>query len=57
MKVKDLINLLSDKQPEDEVLVEVEMSVDDESETSSADILDVRGNFPVVISIEDVEWD
>jgi hypothetical protein len=57
MKVKDLINLLSDKLPEDEVLVEVEMSVDDESETSSADILDVRGNFPVVISIEDVEWD
>ncbi len=57
MKVKDLINLLSDKLPEDEVLVEVEMSVDDKSETSSADILDVRGNFPVVISIEDVEWD
>ena len=57
MKVKDLINLLSEKLPEDEVLVEVEMSVDDESETSSADILDVRGNFSVVISIEDVEWD
>ncbi len=57
MKVKDLINLLLEKLPEDEVLVEVEMSVDDESETSSADILDVRGNFPVVISIEDVEWD
>ena len=57
MKVKELINLLLEKLPEDEVLVEVEMSVDDESETSSADILDVRGNFPVVISIEDVEWD
>ena len=57
MKVKDLINLLLEKLPEDEVLVEVEMSVDDESETSSADILDVRGNFPVVISIEEVEWD
>ena len=57
MKVKELIDLLADKLPEDEVLVEVEMSVDDESETSSADILDVRGNFPVVISIEDVEWD
>ena len=57
MKVKELINLLADKMPEDEVLVEVEMSVDDECETSSADILDVRGNFPVVISIEEVEYD
>ena len=57
MKVKDLINLLSEKLPEDEVLVEVEISQDTTSETSSADILDVRGNFPVVISIEDVEWD
>ncbi len=57
MKVKDLINLLADKMPEDDVLVEVEMSVDDECETSSADILDVRGNQPVIISIEEVEWD
>ena len=57
MKVKELINLLADKMPEDDVLVEVEMSVDDECETSSADILDVRGNQPVIISIEEVEWD
>jgi len=57
MKVKDLINLLSEKLPEDEVLVEVEISQDTTSETSSADILDVRGNFPVVISIEEVEYD
>ena len=57
MKVKDLINLLADKMPEDDVLVEVEMSVDDECETSSADILDVIGNQPVIISIEEVEWD
>ena len=57
MKVKELINLLADKMPEDEVLVEVEISQDTTSETSSADILDVRGNFPVVISIEEVEWD
>ena len=57
MKVKDLINLLAEKMPEDDVLVEVEMSVDDECETSSADILDVIGNQPVIISIEEVEWD
>ena len=57
MKVKELIDLLADKMPEDEVLVEVEMSVDDKCETSSADILDVRGNQPVIISIEEVEWD
>ena len=57
MKVKDLINLLADKMPEDDVLVEVEMSVDDECETSSADVIDVRGNQPVIISIEEVEWD
>ena len=57
MKVKELINLLADKMPEDDVLVEVEMSVDDKCETSSADILDVRGNQPVIISIEEVEWD
>lgn len=57
MKVKELINLLADKMPEDEVLVEVEISQDTTSETSSADILDVRGNFPVVISIEEVEYD
>lgn len=57
MKVKELMNLLSEKMPEDDVLVEVEMSVDDECETSSADILDVRGNQPVIISIEEVEWD
>ena len=57
MKVKDLINLLLEKLPEDEVLVEVEISQDTTSETSSADILDVRGNFPVVISIEEVEYD
>ena len=57
MKVKDLINLLADKMPEDDVLVEVEMSSGNQCETSSADSLDVRGNFPVVISIEDVEWD
>ena len=57
MKVKELINLLADKMPEDEVLVEVEISQDTTSETSSADILDVRGNFPVVISIEEVGYD
>ena len=57
MKVKELINLLADKMPEDDVLVEVEMSVDDECETSSADILHVIGNQPVIISIEEVEWD
>ncbi len=57
MKVKELINLLADKMPEDDVLVEVEMSVDDECETSSADVIDVRGNQPVIISIEEVEWD
>ena len=57
MKVKELINLLADKMPEDEVLVEVEISQDTTSETSSADILDVRGNQPVIISIEEVEYD
>lgn len=57
MKVKELIDLLADKMPEDDVLVEVEMSVDDECETSSADVIDVRGNQPVIISIEEVEWD
>lgn len=55
MKVKELIDLLADKMPEDDVLVEVEMSVDDECETSSADVIDVRGNQPVIISIEEVE--
>lgn len=57
MKVKELINLLADKMPEDDVLVEVEMSLGNQSETSSADVIDVRGNFPVVISIEEVEYD
>ena len=57
MKVKELINLLADKMPEDEVLVEVEMSLGNQSETSSADVIDVRGNQPVIISIEEVEWD
>ena len=57
MKVKELINLLADKMPEDDVLVEVEMSLGNQSETSSADVIDVRGNQPVIISIEEVEWD
>lgn len=57
MRVKELMNLLADKMPEDDVLVEVEMSVDDKCETSSADILDIRGNQPMIISIEEVEWD
>jgi hypothetical protein len=57
MKVKELINLLADKMPEDDVLVEVEMSSGNQCETSSADVIDVRGNQPVIISIEEVEWD
>ena len=57
MKVKELINLLADKMPEDDVIVEVEMSSGNQCETSSADVIDVRGNFPVVISIEEVEYD
>lgn len=57
MKVKELINLLADKMPEDDVLVEVEMSSGNQCETSSADVIDVIGNQPVIISIEEVEWD
>ncbi len=57
MKVKELINLLADKMPEDDVLVEVEMSSGTQCESSCADVIDVRGNQPVIISIEEVEWD